>query len=139
MASNYECAASALLCTEDNSSILGFDDDDEERGGVGCGWVSEVKSCDFYGDFLVDFPVQSDECVGLLVEREAEHMPREDYADRLRSGALDLAIRRDAIDWICKVALFFHFSSWVRFRSHFLVGFITIFSFHNFLIKKHSS
>ncbi|XP_074556315.1 cyclin-D3-1-like [Curcuma longa] len=109
MASNYECAASTLLCTEDNSSILGFDDDDEERGGVGCGWVSEVKSCDFYGDFLVDFPVQSDECVGLLVEREAEHMPREDYADRLRSGALDLAIRRDAIDWICKVHAHYNF------------------------------
>ncbi|XP_074560052.1 cyclin-D3-1-like [Curcuma longa] len=109
MASNYECAASVLLCAEDNSSILGFDDDDEEQGGLGCGWVSEAKSCDFYRDFSVDLPVQSDDCVGSLVEREAEHMPREDYPERLRSGAFDSAIRRDSIDWICKVHAHYNF------------------------------
>ncbi|RZR81085.1 hypothetical protein BHM03_00007232 [Ensete ventricosum] len=100
MAPTFDSAASTLFCAEDNNSVLGLDE--EEEGGHGLGWVSEVESSDFYGDFLVDFPVQSDECVGLLVGRETEHMPREDYAMRLRSGALDLAIRRDAIDWIWK-------------------------------------
>ncbi|RRT70428.1 hypothetical protein B296_00036465 [Ensete ventricosum] len=101
MAPTFDSAASTLLCAEDNNSVLGLDEEEEE-GGHGLGWVSEVESSDFYGDFVVDFPVQSDECVGLLVGRETEHMPREDYAVRLRSGALDLAIRRDAIDWIWK-------------------------------------
>ncbi|XP_009391338.2 cyclin-D3-1-like isoform X1 [Musa acuminata AAA Group] len=100
MAPTFDSAASTLFCAEDNISVLGLDEEGE--GGHGLGWVSEVESSDFYGDFLVDFPVQSDECVGLLVGRETEHMPREDYAVRLRSGALDLAIRRDATDWIWK-------------------------------------
>ncbi|RRT65007.1 hypothetical protein BHE74_00047583 [Ensete ventricosum] len=104
MAPSFDCAASILLCAEDNSSVLGFEDDvDGEEDGRGFGWLSGVKSPDFYGGFLVDFPVVSDECFGSLVERETEHMPREDYAERLRSGALDLAIRRDAIAWIWKV------------------------------------
>ena len=110
MAPSFDCAASILLCAEDNSSVLGFDDDvDGEEDGRGFGWVSGVKSPHFYGDFLMDFPVLSDERLGSLVERETEYMPREDYAERLRSGALDLAIRTDAIDWILKVGLFFFF------------------------------
>ncbi|CAL9111092.1 unnamed protein product [Musa textilis] len=102
MAPTFDSAASTLFCAEDNNSVLGLDEEEEE-GGHGLGWVSEVESSDFYGDFVVDFPVQSDECVGSLVGRETEHMPREDYAVRLRSGALDLAIRRYAVDWIWKV------------------------------------
>ncbi|RWW23711.1 hypothetical protein BHE74_00031834 [Ensete ventricosum] len=103
---DYDFASSALLCVEDNSCILGFDDgdgdnDEYEEHTRGC--VSQQKRCDFYGDFLTGFPLQSDECLAFLVERESAHMPREDYAERLRSGSLDLSIRRDAIDWILKV------------------------------------
>ncbi|WOL19973.1 cyclin-D4-1-like [Canna indica] len=109
MAPSYDCAASILLCAEDNSSILSFDDGEADESGHDLGWVSEVKSCKFSEDFLLDFPVQSDECVSMLVERETGNMPREDYAEKLRSGALDLAIRRDAIDWICKVHAHYSF------------------------------
>ena len=37
------------------------------------------------------------------VATEAEHMPREDYAERLRAGGVDLRVRMDAVDWIWKV------------------------------------
>ncbi|KAF8695009.1 hypothetical protein HU200_037791 [Digitaria exilis] len=35
--------------------------------------------------------------------RETAHMPRDDYAERMRGGGLDLRIRMDAIDWIGQV------------------------------------
>ncbi|XP_072972861.1 cyclin-D3-1-like [Typha angustifolia] len=106
MAPSYDCAASILLCSEDNSSILGFEDDEigahGEVDGQGNSWVLGERR-GFYGDFFLDFPLQSDECLALLVEREIQHLPRGDYAERLVTGGLDLSIRRDAVDWICKV------------------------------------
>ncbi|THU60040.1 hypothetical protein C4D60_Mb07t08430 [Musa balbisiana] len=86
MSPSCDCASSILLCAEDNDSILGFDDGEEE-GGHRPGWVSEPKRCDFYGDILAGFPLQSGELLSLLVEREQEHLPREDYRQRLCSGA----------------------------------------------------
>lgn len=46
---------------------------------------------------------QSEETVRAMVAREREHFPRVDYLQRLRSGKLDLGVRRDALDWIWKV------------------------------------
>ena len=92
--SSYEMAASILLCAEDSSSILGLgaeaDEEVLERGRT-------------RGEPGVEFPVPSEECVDGFVEAEAAHMPREDYAERLRAGGLDLRIRTDAVDWIWKV------------------------------------
>ncbi|THU70316.1 hypothetical protein C4D60_Mb08t23710 [Musa balbisiana] len=105
---SYDSASSILLCAEDDSSIMGFGGDEEE-GGHGFDRVPEAKSLDFYGDLLVDFPLLSDECIGSLVEKETEHMPRDDYAERLLSGAVYLSIRRDAIDWIWKVHAHYNF------------------------------
>lgn len=99
MAPSYEMAASILLCAEDSSSILCFDE--EEASWKRSGWPC--------GDAAMDFPVPSEECVARLVETEAEHMPREDYAERLRGGGLDLRLRVDAIDWIWKVHTYYNF------------------------------
>ncbi|XP_018674485.2 cyclin-D3-1 isoform X1 [Musa acuminata AAA Group] len=104
----FDCSSSTLLCAEDNDSILGFDDE-EEKVGHRLSWVPEPKRCDFYGDLLVDFPLQSDEFLSLLVKREPEHLPREDYGERLRSGTLEPSIRRDAIDWMWKVHAYYNF------------------------------
>nr|CAD1826968.1 unnamed protein product [Ananas comosus var. bracteatus] len=117
MASIFDSAASILLCAEDNKSILGFDDEELENAhGYGHGWVLRERS-DFYGGFLMDFPLQSDECVGLLVERESEHMPRGDYVGRILSGALDPSVRRDAIDWIWKVCSHYSFGPLTLYLS----------------------
>ncbi|RZS00284.1 hypothetical protein BHM03_00029956 [Ensete ventricosum] len=128
MVPSYDFASSALLCVEDNSCILGFDDgdgdnDEYEEHTRGC--VSQQKRCDFYGDFLTGFPLQSDECLAFLVERESAHMPREDYAERLRSGSLDLSIRRDAIDWILK-KLQGHFSAAIWIHLIYFLQFVLV-------------
>ncbi|XP_062194112.1 cyclin-D4-1-like isoform X2 [Phragmites australis] len=101
MAPSYEMAASILLCAEDSSSILGFAAEGEEEVLVRNRRSEEPA---------MDFPVPSEERVALLVESEAEHMPREDYAERLRGGGLDLRVRMDAIDWIWKVHTYYNFS-----------------------------
>ncbi|XP_020243910.1 cyclin-D4-1-like [Asparagus officinalis] len=108
MGLSYNTASSILLCAEDNNSILCFEDEIEEQEN-GRGWAPQEQRNDFYGDFLMGFPLQSDECLDLMVKREAEHLPREDYGKRLITGALDISIRRDAVDWIWKVHSYYSF------------------------------
>ncbi|XP_020590988.1 cyclin-D4-1-like [Phalaenopsis equestris] len=97
-----DCSSSILLCAEEDSSILSFDEEEEaEKHWSDCS--VQQKSCDLYGRFFNDFPLLSDECLGLLIKREVEHLPREDYAQRLMSGCMNFSIRRDAIDWILKL------------------------------------
>jgi cyclin D1/2/4, plant len=93
--SSYETVASILLCAEDSSSLMGFGAEEEEETLQ----PSRTRS----GELAAAFPVPSEECVARLVESESEHMPSEDYAERLRAGGLDLRARMDAIDWIWKV------------------------------------
>ncbi|KAJ3695849.1 hypothetical protein LUZ60_001226 [Juncus effusus] len=105
MAPSYDCAASILLCAEDNNSLLGFDEENQDFDEIDCtvpGWIVGKRK-DLFENFSVEFPVQSDECISLLVERELDHLPMGDYAERLSNGELDASVRRDAIDWIWKV------------------------------------
>ncbi|KAJ1290010.1 hypothetical protein BS78_02G209300 [Paspalum vaginatum] len=96
--SSYEMAASILLCAEDSSSILDLGDEEEPAPGTA------------RGEPGVGFPVPSEECVAGLVEAEAAHMPRADYAERLRAGGVDLHVRTHAVDWIWKVHTYYSFS-----------------------------
>jgi cyclin D1/2/4 len=109
MGPSYDCAASVLLCAEDNAAILGLDDDDD------CSWAAAVtppRPAFAAGGggadgFSMGYPVQTDDIIAALVEREEEHMPTEGYPEMLRRrlAGLDLAaVRRDAIDWIWKVS-----------------------------------
>ncbi|CAD6224613.1 unnamed protein product [Miscanthus lutarioriparius] len=100
--SSYEMAASILLCAEDSSSILDLEAEAEEE-------VMLARSSRTRGAPSVVFPVPSEECVAGFVEAEAAHMPREDYAERLRGGGMDLRVRMDAIDWIWKVHTYYGF------------------------------
>ncbi|KAF8377345.1 hypothetical protein HHK36_030722 [Tetracentron sinense] len=116
MAPSFDYTASSLLCAEDNNSIMCFDDGDygtvDEFGDA---WKhqnrrSHNQNQSFNGgDFLTGFPLQSDECLVLMVERECEHLPRDGYLKRLRSGDLDLGVRRVAVDWIWKVHAHYSF------------------------------
>jgi len=92
-------ASSALLCGEDRSSILGLgscDGGDDEL-------VEEGSGLDFFDDAGAVFPVDTDEAVRALMEKETDHMPLEGYAERLEHAGLESSWRRDAMDWICKV------------------------------------
>ncbi|EHA8588067.1 Cyclin-D3-1 [Cocos nucifera] len=151
MGVTYDYALSNLLCAEDNTSILEFDDGEEEgfdgeAEGHEHGWIPEQRS-DFYGDILKSFPLQSDERIALLVEKELEHMPREDYANRLQNGNLDISMRRDAIDWIGKVLChlfdnepkfpFFHHLSLDVDCNNVQLSCLPVFHFLVFLVHAH--
>lgn len=117
LSNDYDCSSSILLCAEDNISILGFDDEEEVVHGhgeveyQGIGWVNEQKRSNLCWDSMMgSFPLQSDECMHLLLEREVDHLPRDDYSERLINGTLDPSIRRDAIDWIAKVHAYYSFA-----------------------------
>ncbi|RCV08452.1 hypothetical protein SETIT_1G327700v2 [Setaria italica] len=120
MLPGYDCAASVLLCAEDNAAILGLDDEGEESSWAGATpprdtvVAAAAAAAGIAADgFLTEFPLQSDECVAALVERETEHMPVEGYPQKLqrRYGGLDLAaVRRDAVDWIWKVIDHYNFA-----------------------------
>jgi len=115
MGVRFDCASSILLCAEDNSSILDFDDDtdgNEELGLSGEAARRQIpeQRCNFYGDSLMGLlPLQSEESLSVLIEREREFLPRGDYGKRLADGDLDVSVRRDAIDWIGKVGFLIDF------------------------------
>ncbi|XP_073004086.1 cyclin-D3-1-like isoform X1 [Typha latifolia] len=107
MGIEYGFGSSNLLCGEDNNSILCFDDEEE----VGLHGKAESRSFDpitygrngFYRDFVMGFPLISEDCMDMLVERERQHLPRGGYAKRLQSGASEAPFRVNAIDWLWKV------------------------------------
>ncbi|KAK8951913.1 Cyclin-D4-1 [Platanthera zijinensis] len=111
MGLSYECASSILLCSEDNHSIFGCDEEDEEEDAeMHCSdWFPHQKSCEIYRDFLMSFPLLTEECVLLLLQREADHLPRDDYPKRLINGSLDVSIRADAVHWLLKVHSYYNF------------------------------
>ncbi|PIN15382.1 G1/S-specific cyclin D [Handroanthus impetiginosus] len=44
-----------------------------------------------------------------MVEREKEHLPRDDYLNRLRNGELDISLRKNALHWIFKACTHYNF------------------------------
>jgi cyclin D1/2/4 len=88
-----------LLCAEDSVDVMCLEEDEDVVAPAG---KRRGRSPD--ADFGADlFPPQTEECVAGLVQRDAEHMPRSDYGDRLRAGGVDLRVRGVAVDWIWKV------------------------------------
>ncbi|KAJ8551148.1 hypothetical protein K7X08_000518 [Anisodus acutangulus] len=120
MAPNMEFAVSSLLCAEDNNSIFYNEEDDV----VGFEFVEETRwyprnhrnggqqNRRIYGveeSLTIGLPLQSDECLSLMIKRECEHMPVGDYLDRLRNGDLDSGVRDEILEWIAKVHSHFNF------------------------------
>ncbi|XP_072991779.1 cyclin-D2-2-like [Typha latifolia] len=132
MGIRYEFASSTLLCAEDNSSILCFDDE-EEVGLTGEAGIHKLdliplQRNDFYQDFGMGFPLMSDECMALLVEKEIHHLPREDYAKRYQTGALEVSVRRDATDCILKVHCYYKFGPLSAYLSiNYLDRFLSVY------------
>ncbi|CAA2997929.1 cyclin-D4-1-like [Olea europaea subsp. europaea] len=78
---SVECAAPELLCNHTTKSA--FHDD---------------------GDFVDPF-------IRLMIEREKEYLPKTDYIRKLRSGELDMSVRRDAYEWISKAHAEYNFGA----------------------------
>lgn len=118
MAPSFDYAVSSLLCGEDNSIF-----DDNDYGVV----VEEFEATWHYlghrsrnqdrgfggggggGGGNDGVPLQSDECLALMVEKECQYLPGGDYLKKLLSGDLDLGARKQAVDWIGKVHAHFNF------------------------------
>lgn len=113
MAPSFDCVVSSLLCAEDSNI---FDDNDygavedfeatwhhrdhrnyNQDRGFGSGGGSD------------GVPLQSDECLALMVGKESQYLPGGDYLKRLQSGDLDLGARKQAVDWIGQVHAHFSF------------------------------
>ncbi|KAL2347387.1 hypothetical protein Fmac_001387 [Flemingia macrophylla] len=123
MPQNTHSATSNLLCSENSSTC--FDDDFEcdaaEGSRISHFWDHRNLNSELHvsgSEFLAYFVAQSEETVWAMVEREREHLPREDYLRRLRSGELDLSIRREALDWIWKNSVSF----WWKAHTYFGFG-----------------
>ncbi|XP_039041483.1 cyclin-D4-2-like [Hibiscus syriacus] len=124
MAPSFDCAVSSLLCAEDNFSI--FDDNDDNFGGGGefgaTTWNYRIcrnsnQNRAFNGVGEDGLPLQSDECVALMLEKEQQHLPNADYLKRLQSGDLELAARKEAVDFIGKVHSHFGFGPLCEYLS----------------------
>ncbi|KAK2374198.1 CYCLIN D4-1 [Trifolium repens] len=113
MAESFDSATSNLLCSENNSTC--FDDDLEfndvfDGSGISPSWDYTNLNLDNVGsESFVCFVAQSEEIVKVMVEKEKDHLPRDDYLMRLRSGDLDLSVRREALDWIWKAHAYYGF------------------------------
>lgn len=91
---SFDCDAPNLLCTETNNT----DDLTHQTDN------QNLESNNVRSDTLMGlFTFQIEEVVCLMFEREREHLPKDDYLYRLRSGNLDLSVRREALGWIWKV------------------------------------
>lgn len=113
MGENLYCGETNLLCTENSMAVDDLNDDfyvspawPHDNNGY---HIQDPIFSSNGSNFWIGFPSQSDEEVKEMVEVEKEYMPREDYLERLRSGNLDLRVRREALDWILKVLPLFSF------------------------------
>ncbi|XP_054789066.1 cyclin-D4-2-like [Prosopis cineraria] len=114
MAPSFDCV-STLLCAEDDSI---FDDTDNgatmEPLEVSCGFHSRNL---YFHDRDDRLPLQGDECLARMVQKECDHLPAGDYLDRLRTAALDFGARKEAVDWIEKVREHFGFGPLCAYLS----------------------
>lgn len=106
MAGNsFDYVASNLLCSEAKS--LCFDDPEAVAMVTdGKDHLSTDKALSFGNggsELMIALPCLSEEKFFLMVEEEKNHLPKDDYLERLRTGDLDMSVRRKALDWILKV------------------------------------
>lgn len=112
MALSFDCVSS-LLCGEDASEVAW--DDEVGSSRVEDENVERFQQPDLA--FLPDFPVEDDETIAFLVQKEWDHLPREDYLERYRNRVLDVTARQDAISWIRKVHSHYNFRPLTAYLS----------------------
>ncbi|XP_011100011.1 cyclin-D4-1-like [Sesamum indicum] len=116
---SFDCAATDLLCDEGSKGLC-FDDDDDDGGlfepfnDQSHHQSNGEKEVIFSNggpdsEALMYLPCLSEECICWMVERERVHLPRDDYLSRLRSGELDIRLRRKALDWMFKACAHYNF------------------------------
>ncbi|KAL2460557.1 Cyclin-D4-1 [Abeliophyllum distichum] len=110
---NFDYAVSNLLCTEGTKSLC-FDDDDLVNGQSYK--INDDEGLSFGNggsdsEPLINFPCLSEANFCLMLEREKGLLPKDDYLERLRTGDLNLSVRREALDWISKAHAHYSFGA----------------------------
>lgn len=128
MAPSFDSAVSSLICTEDNSIF----DDNENYGSVVGGFDDRRSYRTLYhyrgSDCDVGLPLQSEECLAMMIEKETQHLPASDYLKKLRNGDFDLNARKEAVDWIGKVHAHFGFGPLCAYLSiNYLDRFLSVY------------
>lgn len=123
----FDSASTDLFCNEETKALC-FDDDDHllqpfthqthPRKGQKDMIFSNGESD---SEPFIHLPCLSEECIGYMLEREREHLPRHDYLSRLRNGDLDIGLRREALDWMFKVWI------WLSFLEFLIIWSCSIF------------
>ncbi|XP_028771875.1 cyclin-D4-1-like [Neltuma alba] len=114
MAPSFDCV-SALLCAEDDSI---FDDGDYGATMEPLDVTRGPRNHNLcFHDRHDGLPLQSDECLAQMVQKECDHLPAGDYLNRLRTADLDFGARKEAVDWIEKVREHFGFSPLCTYLS----------------------
>ncbi|KAK4747498.1 hypothetical protein SAY87_014084 [Trapa incisa] len=98
-------SSSSLLCVEDNSSALLYDNEiPRAKSSYVVAWHHQDSDLNDAGkELLLSDMLLSVELLSEMLEKESQYMPRHDYINKLRGGDLDIAARKEAVDWIRKV------------------------------------
>ncbi|KAH9575838.1 hypothetical protein CY35_01G132200 [Sphagnum magellanicum] len=108
MAPSIDCIAS-LYCAEDVSGSA-WDDEEEEDNKNREEMEGVQRSIHVQPVVFLDFPVEDEEAISMLMQKEACYMPEADYSGRYESNDLNAAARQDAINWMLKVQAYHNFS-----------------------------
>ncbi|XP_060213141.1 cyclin-D4-1-like [Lycium barbarum] len=103
MADNLLCTETESICLDDLGSLT-ISQQNNEINSKDLSFANNGRS-----EPLIDMPSLSEESFGFMVQREIELLPKDDYLMRLRSGDLDLSVRREALDWIWKAHMHYGF------------------------------
>ncbi|KAF5807795.1 putative cyclin D, Cyclin-like superfamily [Helianthus annuus] len=122
---------SNLLCSEGSESVCYDDNDDHtivdyQKNDKNQCFIKNLETeCD-----VLDFPVQSDACLNVLVEKECQQFVGFHYLEKIRNGKLDLVARQQAVDWIRKVHAHFSFGPLCAYLSiNYLDRFLDVYDF----------
>ncbi|KAK4367005.1 hypothetical protein RND71_014885 [Anisodus tanguticus] len=101
------CTETKNLCFDDLDCLVNNDDQKIQEN-------TKVLNFNEYGGrsmALIDLllPSLSEESFCFMVEREKKFLPKDSYLKRLRTGDLDLNLRREALNWIWKAHVHYGF------------------------------
>ncbi|CAI9111119.1 OLC1v1011260C2 [Oldenlandia corymbosa var. corymbosa] len=125
---SFDRVTSDLICSEadldDPETVPSITDDKDCQS-------SADKASSFGGggsDSMIALPSLSDGKFALMVQEEKNYMPKDDYLERLRTGDLDMSVRRQALDWILKAHAHYGFGELAFYLAmNYLDRFLSVF------------
>ncbi|CAM6008124.1 unnamed protein product [Sphagnum balticum] len=103
-------SVASLYCAEEDVSGAGaWDSYEEERRRESTGGIQRLTTIHFQPVVLLDFPVEDEDAIAMLMKKEAYYMPEAEYSGRYRSRLLNAGARQNAIRWMLKVQAYHNF------------------------------